>query len=128
MINNYETVVIMTPVLNDEDVKKTLSKYTDFLKKNKAEIIEEDHWGLKQLAYPIKNKTTGIYHVMEYKCEGSIIEELEVYYKRDENILRFLTVKLDKFAVKYNADKRAGLVGRNKKKKTEEKKEEATEA
>jgi small subunit ribosomal protein S6 len=114
-MNQYETTFIMTPVLSDEDVKKTIATYVDFLKSKGAQIVEEDHWGLKQLAYPIRKKTTGIYHHVEYKADAPIIDPLELALRRDESIMRFLTVKLDKYAVKYNDDKRAGLVGRNKK-------------
>lgn len=123
-MNQYETTFIVTPVLNDEDVKKTVKEYTDFLKSNGAVIVEEDHWGLKQLAYPIKKKTTGIYHHVEYTADASLIDKFELSLRRDESIMRFLTVRVEKYQKKYNDDKRAGLVGRNKKKQ-EPKKEEA---
>jgi small subunit ribosomal protein S6 len=52
---------------------------------------------------------------VEFKGTGKAVDTLEIAFRRDENVFRYLTVKLDKFAVKYNDDKRAGLVGRNKK-------------
>lgn len=116
MNNNYETTIIVTPVLPEEEVKNTVNSYVDFLKKNGGEIVEIDRWGLRQLAYPIKKKTTGFYTVIEFVADSQLIDKLELSYRRDENILRFMTVKLDKYAVKYNDDKRKGLVGRNKKK------------
>lgn len=116
MNNNYETTIIVTPVLPEEEVNNTVNSYVDFLKKNGGEIVEIDRWGLRQLAYPIKKKTTGFYHVIEFVADSQLIDKLELSYRRDENILRFLTVKLDKYAMKYNDDKRKGLVGRNKKK------------
>lgn len=115
MLSQYETVFILTPVLSEDDAKKTIAAYADLLKSQGAEIVHEEHWGLKNLRYPIKKKTTGIYHLLEYKGTGKAIDTLEVAFRRDENVLRFLTVKLDKYAIKYNDDKRAGLVGRNKK-------------
>lgn len=118
MLSQYETVFILTPVLSEDDAKKTIAAYADLLKSQGAEIVHEEHWGLKNLRYPIKKKTTGIYHLIEYKGTGKAIDTLEIAFRRDENVLRFLTVKLDKYAVKYNDDKRAGLVGRNKKVKT----------
>ncbi|MBK7148879.1 MAG: 30S ribosomal protein S6 [Bacteroidetes bacterium] len=118
MLSQYETVFILTPVLSEDDAKKTIAAYADLLKSQGAEIVHEEHWGLKNLRYPIKKKTTGIYHLIEYKGTGKAIDTLEVAFRRDENVLRFLTVKLDKYAIKYNDDKRAGLVGRNKKVKT----------
>lgn len=124
-MNQYETTFIVTPVLSEGDVKKTVQEYVDFLKSNGAEIVEQDHWGLKQLAYSINKKTTGIYHHVEYKANAELIEKFELSLRRDESIMRFLTVRLDKYAIKYNDDKRAGLVGRNKKNKEPKKEQEA---
>ncbi len=101
--------------MNESEVKKHIKGYTGFIKENEGEILEEDFWGMKQLAYPIQKKTTGIYFVTEYKGTGELVDALELKAKRDSSVLRFLTVRLDKYAIKYNADKRAGLVGRNKK-------------
>jgi len=115
MLTQYETVFILTPVLSEDDAKRTINAYVDLLKSQGAEIVHQEHWGLKNLRYPIKKKTTGIYHLVEYKGTGKAVDTLEVAFRRDENVFRYLTVKLDKFAVKYNDDKRAGLVGRNKK-------------
>jgi small subunit ribosomal protein S6 len=109
MLNQYETVFIMTPVLSDEQMKETVEKYQKFLKSKDAEIIHEDNWGLKKLAYPILKKSTGFYHLIEFKADPSIIREWEVTFKRDERILRFLTVALDKYAVAYNEKKRNKL-------------------
>jgi small subunit ribosomal protein S6 len=115
MLTQYETVFILTPVLSEDDTKKTINAYLDVLKAQGAEIVHQEHWGLKNLRYPIKKKTTGIYHLVEFKGTGKAVDTLEIAFRRDENVFRYLTVKLDKFAVKYNDDKRAGLVGRNKK-------------
>lgn len=106
MLKNYETVFIMTPVLSDEQMKEAVAKFQKLLKDKGAEIIHEDHWGLRKLAYPIQKKTSGFYHLIEFKSEGSLINELEVAFKRDERILRFLSVALDKHAVAYNEKKR----------------------
>lgn len=114
MLSNYETVFILTPVLSEEEAQRTIKSYTDLLKSQGAEIVHENHWGLKNLKYPIKKKTTGIYHVVEFSANGKAVDTLEIAFRRDEGVLRYITVKLDKYAVKYNADKRAGLVGRNK--------------
>src|SRR5690606_14047802 len=110
MLTQYETVFILTPVLSEDDTKRTINAYVDLLKSQGAEIVHEEHWGLKNLRFPIKKKTTGIYHLVEYKGGGKAIDALELAFRRDENVLRYLTIKLDKYAVKYNDDKRAGLV------------------
>jgi small subunit ribosomal protein S6 len=105
-MNQYETVFILTPVLSEEQMKEAVKKYQDFLKDNGAEIVHEEHWGMRRLSYPIQKKSTGFYHLIEFRAEGNLIAELEVQYKRDERLLRFLTVKLDKHAVAYNEKKR----------------------
>ncbi len=105
-MNQYETVFILTPVLSDEQMKEAVKKYEDYLTGTGAEIVHEEHWGMRKLAYPIQKKSTGFYHLMEYKAEGNVIADFETSLKRDERVLRFLTVKLDKHAVAYNEKKR----------------------
>ena len=119
MLTQYETVFILTPVLSEDDAKKSISNYVELIKSQGVEIVHEEHWGLKNLRYQIGKKTTGIYHVVEYRGNGKAVDTLEVAFRRDENVLRYMTVKLDKYAIKYNDDKRAGKVGRNKKVNTE---------
>ena len=106
MVKQYETVFIATPVLSEDQMKETVKKYTDLLTSKGAEIVYENNWGMRKLAYPIRKKTTGFYYLIEFKAEGSVIADLEVAYKRDERLLRFLTVALDKHAVAYNEKKR----------------------
>ena len=105
-MNQYETVFIVTPVLSEDQMKEAVKKYEDHLAKVGAEIVHEEHWGMRKLAYPIQKKSTGFYQLIEYKAEGEVIADLETELKRDERILRFLTVKLDKHAVAYNEKKR----------------------
>ena len=107
MVKQYETVFIATPVLSEEQMKETVKKYIDLLTSKGAEIVYENNWGMRKLAYPIRKKTTGFYYLIEFRAEGSVINDLEVAYKRDERLLRFLTVSLDKHAVAYNEKKRA---------------------
>ena len=117
MLNQYETVFIMTPVLSEEQMKETVEKYQKFLISKQAEVVHENNWGLRKLAYPIQKKSTGFYHLIEFKSEPEMIREWEVIFKRDERILRFLTVALEKHAIAYNEKKR-------NKAKTEKQKEE----
>ncbi len=107
MLKQYETVFIMTPVLSDEQMKETVEKYQKFLVSKGAEIVHEDNWGLRKLAYPIQKKSTGFYHLVEFKAEPTLIREWEVTFKRDERILRFLTVVFDKHMLAYSEKKRA---------------------
>ncbi|MCX6243344.1 MAG: 30S ribosomal protein S6 [Bacteroidetes bacterium] len=106
MLNQYETVFIMTPVLSEEQMKETVEKYQKFLITKEAEIVHEDNWGLRKLAYPIQKKSTGFYHLIEFKADPTMIREWEVMFKRDERILRFLTVALEKHAIAYSEKKR----------------------
>ena len=115
-MQQYETVVILTPLLSEDVAKETIAKFKNILTENGAEIIQEDNWGLKKLAYPIEKKTTGFYHLTEFKAPGELVSKLELEYKRDERIMRFLTISLDKHAVPYNEKKRSG--GFNKKRET----------
>lgn len=107
-MQQYETVTILTPLLSEDAVKEVIAKFTKLLKDGGAEIIQEDNWGLKKLAYPIQKRTTGYYHLTEFKAPGELISKLELEYKRDERVMRFLTVSLDKHAVVYNERKRGG--------------------
>ncbi len=105
-MNQYETVFILTPVLSDEQMKEAVAKFETILTNNGAEIVFKNFWGMRKLAYPIQKKSTGFYQLIEYKAEGNVIETLETELKRDERIIRFLTVKLDKHAIAYNEKKR----------------------
>ncbi len=107
-MKNYETLIVVTPLLSEEQMKEVVAKFKKILTDNGAEIVAEDNWGLKKLAYPIQKKSTGFYHLTEFKADGALINKLEVEYKRDERIMRFLTVALDKHAVAYNDRKRNG--------------------
>jgi small subunit ribosomal protein S6 len=117
-MQQYETVIILTPLLSDEVAKEVIAKFSKLLTDNGAEIVLEDNWGLRKLAYPIQKKSTGYYHLAEYKAPGELINKLEVEFKRDERVMRFLTIALDKHAIAYNEKKRSGAF--NKKPKTEE--------
>lgn len=117
-MQQYETVIILTPLLSVEAAKEVVTKFTKLLSDNGAEIIQEDNWGLKKLAYPIEKKTTGYYHLTEFRAPGEIINKLEIEYRRDERIMRFLTIALNKHATVYNERKRNGAF--SKKPKNEE--------
>jgi small subunit ribosomal protein S6 len=111
-LKNYETVFILTPVLSDVQIKDAVEKFKKVLLDNSAEIIHENAWGLRKLAYPIAHKNTGYYQLFEFKAAPTVIATLETEYRRDEKILRFLTTALDKHAVDYNDRKRNGLIGK----------------
>ena len=107
-MNCYETVFILTPVLSDDQMKEAVEKFKDVLVQNGAEIVNEELWGLKKLAYPIQKKSTGFYCLLEFKGEPTIVKKLDIAFRRDERVIRFLTFRLDKYAQEY-AEKRRNL-------------------
>ncbi|MDR0711559.1 MAG: 30S ribosomal protein S6 [Prevotellaceae bacterium] len=100
-MNHYETVFILTPVLSDVQVKEAVDKFRAIITEGGGQLVHEEDWGLKKLAYPIQKKSTAFYSMMEFQAEGTLIEKLETEFRRDERIIRFLTFKLDKYAVEY---------------------------
>ncbi len=106
MLNQYETVFIATPVLSEAQMKEAVQKFKKVITDNDGKIIHEENWGLKKLAYPIQKKSTGFYYLLEFEGAGDLIEKLELQYRRDERIIRFLTFKMDKYAVEYAEKKR----------------------
>jgi small subunit ribosomal protein S6 len=122
MEKRYETVFILTPVLSEDQAKEAAKKFEKILTDQGAKILHKENWGLKKLAYPIQKKSTGFYHLIEFAGTGAEIAELELQFKRDERILRFLTIALDKHAAAW-ADKRRGKQSEAKAAKTTKKAE-----
>ena len=125
-MNNYETVFILTPVLSDEQMKEAVEKFKDVLKQNNAEIVNEEMWGLRKLAYPIQKKSTGFYTLIEFNGEPTIVKRLETAFRRDERVLRFLTFRLDKYAEEYAIKRRNLRASKSSEKPAEVVETEAT--
>ena len=104
-MNQYETVFILTTGLSDVQMKEAAEKFKNLLVEAGAEIINEESWGLKKLAYAIDKKTSGFYQMIEFKAEPTVIAKFELQMRRDERVLRYLTVKNEKYAAAY-AEKR----------------------
>lgn len=112
-MRHLEVTFIVDPVLSGDEVKSTAQTYVEMLQNEGATIVHVNEIGLRPLAYPINKRSTGVYYCIEFAAEtGTFIGKLELALKRDERIMRFLTVKLDKFGVKYNEDKRNGKIGK----------------
>ena len=105
-MNHYETVFILTPVLSDVQMKEAVDKFKSILTEQGAAIVNEENWGLRKLAYPIQKKSTGFYQLLEFDAEPSVIEKLEVHFRREERIILFHKFKMDKFAAEYAAKRR----------------------
>jgi small subunit ribosomal protein S6 len=108
-MNHYETVFILNPVLSDVQVKETVSKFEDFLTTRGAEMVSKEDWGLKKMAYEIQNKKSGFYHLFEFKVAGEVLIAFETEFRRDERIMRFLTVSLDKDAISWAERRRTKM-------------------
>lgn len=115
MNNRYETVFILTPVLSEQQAKETVKGYTSMLKSASAKVVHQEDWGLRKLAYPIQKKSTGFYFLIEHETPGEFIDKLEVAFRRDEKVLRFLTVRMDKHHIAYAEGRR----NKSKKEKVE---------
>ena len=114
-MNNYELMVIFTPVLSEEDFRAAQTKFLDLITSNGGEVVSTNPWGLKSLAYPIQKKTTAIYWVAEFKGQSDFNEKLKIQLLRDEQVLRHMVTRLDKYAIEYNYKKRSGLPTGNEK-------------
>ncbi|MBQ3635576.1 MAG: 30S ribosomal protein S6 [Bacteroidales bacterium] len=108
-MNQYETVFILTPVLSEQQMKEAVQKYKDLILGNGGEIVNEESWGMRKLAYPIQKKTTGFYNLFEFKADPSFVLKLETEFRRDERVIRFLTSKMEKYAIKYSETRRKAV-------------------
>lgn len=112
-MNSYETVFILTPVLSEEQAKEAVQKFESEVGSLGGKVKHSESWGLRKLAYPIQKKSTGFYFLTEFEAPGSAVAELEVSFKRDERVMRFLTVRMDKDHLEY-AGKRRTKMGAKK--------------
>jgi len=110
-MNSYETVFILTPVLSDDQAKEAVKKYESDLAAMGGKLIHSENWGLKKLAYPIQKKSSGFYFLFQFEAEGTVIADLELAMKRDERVMRFLTVKMEKDHVAYAEKRRKKMSG-----------------
>ena len=106
--NQYESVIILTPVLSEKQMEDAIASYRQLITENGGEITNEENWGLTKLAYPIQKKVTGFYHIYEFTAPGDIVSKMELAYRRDEQVMRYMTIKLDKHAALYNERKKKG--------------------
>lgn len=95
----YESVVIINAALEDEQIDATIARIQEIITTHGGEIVDVDKWGRKRLAYPIKKAKSGYYAVFRFTASTDLIAALERNYRLDENIVRYLTISLDKFAL-----------------------------
>jgi small subunit ribosomal protein S6 len=111
-MNSYETVFILTPVLSDDQAKEAVQKFESEITAFGAKITHIENWGLRKLAYPIQKKSTGFYFLIEFEGEGDVVADYELMMKRDERVLRFLTMRMDVDHLAY-AEKRRVKAGKS---------------
>lgn len=109
-MNSYETVFILTPVLSEDQTKEAVQKFEGEIKSLGGKVKHSESWGLRKLAYPIQKKSTGFYFLIEFEAPGTAVAELEVSFKRDERVMRFLSVKMDKDHLAF-AERRRSKMG-----------------
>ncbi|MEZ4804793.1 MAG: 30S ribosomal protein S6 [Bacteroidia bacterium] len=107
---NYESAIILTPVLSEAQMQEAVKSYRQLIAEHGGNMVAENNWGLTKLAYPIKKKSTGFYHFFEFQAKPEFIAQIETLYRRDERVLRFLNIKLDKHAVVFNEKKTKGEI------------------
>lgn len=126
MSKQYETVFILTPILSEAQAKDAVEKFRTIVTSNGGVFVHEEDWGLRKLAYPIQKKNSGFYYIFEFTTgEINVVDILETEFRRDEKVLRFMTIALDKHSIAYNEKKRKGLIGRKREESTESKTENA---
>ena len=111
----YESVIILTPVLSEKQMDDAIASYRQLITENDGEITHEENWGLTKLAYPIQKKVTGFYHIFEFTAPGDLVAKMELVYRRDEQVMRYLTLALNKHAIKYNERRKKGEFNKAKK-------------
>ncbi|MDH4069949.1 MAG: 30S ribosomal protein S6 [Ignavibacteria bacterium] len=99
----YETTFIVNASIDDAQIEAAITRTQDIITKNGGNVTSLNKWGRKRLAYPINKKTTGFYCHIEFEADAPLIALLERAYQLDELILRYLTVRLSRNALKARA-------------------------
>ncbi|NOX66004.1 MAG: 30S ribosomal protein S6 [Chlorobi bacterium] len=107
--NHYESVVVLNATLEDTQTNSVLNRIEDQISSNSGQILNIDKWGRKRLAYPIHKQKSGFYVVYQYEAPRELIAKLERSFRLDENIIRFLTIKLTKKDLEHIAKKKAQI-------------------
>ena len=110
----YETVFIINPVLSEEQMLETVAKFKKFITDHKAEIVFENNWGMKKLAYPIEKRQNAYYCYMEFTSPTAVIPKMEQEFIYDESVIRFITVRVEKHHAAFNKKRREQGFGKKK--------------
>ena len=120
-MNYYEHTFITKGDLLEKQNKKLVDKYENIINKNLGKVVKTEYWGLRTLAYNIKNNKKGFYFHIKFEGVGKTIEELRKAENIDEMLLRFLTIKVKKHDLETNffEKKEINLVSEKYEKKKE---------
>jgi len=116
--NEYETTFILIPDLPEDEHKKAVDKYVALIKDNGGEVHNIEHWGMRKLAYPIERKTNGYYAYIEFRGDAKFIPKMEQAFRYDDQVIRYLTVKLSKHHLAFNKKRREQGFGLRKEART----------
>jgi small subunit ribosomal protein S6 len=95
----YESAILINAALDDQQIESIITRVKDLVTNNGGEIREIENWGRKRLAYPVAKSKIGYYAIFRFDAPGDIVAKLERFYTLDEQILRFVTLKLSKDAL-----------------------------
>lgn len=114
MPTRYETMILVSSLLSEDQAKNLVKEYKDFMKKNNVKLLYEEDGKLKKLAYRIRKKGSpyqdnAYRYLFEYDAEENFIKDFNLKLKRDEQVIRDLTIKLDKDAIFYNQERRSKI-------------------
>ena len=94
-MRRYESVIILDPDLPDDDIQAFTNRYTELIRSYGGDVIKVDDWGLKRLAYLVKKREKGRYVFFDYAGVPELIHEMERQFKISEEVIKFLSIKLD---------------------------------
>jgi len=104
--NHYESVFILTPVLDTQGVEKAVNECINIIQKEGGNIVHQENWGIQELAYPINKQKRGFYVVLEFESAPEVVKKITTYFRRSEQIIRHIVCKLDRHGIEYLAEKR----------------------
>lgn len=106
-MNLYEIMFILTPDIGEDEREKLIGRLKGTITKNKGDIIRFDDMGFKTLTYKIKKKSRGQYFLINLEGPGAMVAEIERFLRIDENVIRFVVVKLDKHVTRQDLEPKA---------------------
>lgn len=104
--HDYETTFILKPELPEGEHKAAVNKFISLIKENGGEVSNIEYWGVRRMAYSIQRKSSGFYAFLEFRALPDLITKLEQEYRYDDNVLRYLTVKLTRHHLAFNKKRR----------------------